>query len=335
MSTTMTMPEAAALIETQPEAERQPLAAGEATPPGEVRPREASQPSERDYDIYRASALELKSQSELAVEFGVSQQRISQIVRNVERWMAAHPDDEEAQRMRVRVSNRWEALFDAAMRSFQRSQNDHEVVKQRTSRRASDAAGENSVNTTTNETTVRRQNGDVRFLQAAIRITERQQKLWEQQWEAEQQNDPVHLEQPAVREPAATEVPVPSRVPVPSDRVEYPPALPAPWARASAETTARQTPTSPTPTNRAPEKQPTPQERRAQRAKRRYQDIRVTAPQPELEELLARRAKGMEERVDFSICGPSSSSGRPANGPIRIGAALVYNLSDVPTGQSG
>lgn len=152
--------------------------------PHDPRRRAASQPSERDYEIYQRSAFELKSQSELAREYGVSQQRVSQILRNAEQWMATHPDDDEAQRMRVRVHGRWEALFGVAMHSFERSQQDHETVKERTTRRTPDAAAEKAVTTTMNEKTVRQQNGDVRFLQAAMRVTERQQKLWEPQWEA-------------------------------------------------------------------------------------------------------------------------------------------------------
>jgi hypothetical protein len=223
MNASMTMAELAEELELD-QAKSHEISAkenqgSEEMPEAASRRRGASKPSERDYEIYQRSAFELKPQSELALEYGLSQQRVSQILRNAERWMATHSDDDEAQRMRVRVHSRWEVLFGTAMRMFDRSRQDQEIVKERTTRRAPDAAAEKAVTTTVNEKTVKQQNGDVRFLQAAMRVTERQQKLWEPQWEAATAN-------PRPAAPAAEHVEQSVPVPVPpSELVKQEPSV--------------------------------------------------------------------------------------------------------------
>lgn len=100
-----------------------------------------TRPTERDYDLYRRHSVEFVSQAELAKEHGISQQRVSQVLRNVERWVASHPEDEEAQQVRHSAGDRWEAVIALSMRAFRKSQHDQEVTKQRTLVRGGTAGG--------------------------------------------------------------------------------------------------------------------------------------------------------------------------------------------------
>ena len=140
--------------------------------------RGPTRPTERDYDLYRRHSVEFVSQSELAKEHGISQQRVSQVLRNVERWVASHPEDEEAQQVRHSAGDRWEAVIALSMRAFRKSQHDQEVTKQRTLVRGGTAEGTEPDVTSTIEKTVRPQCGDVRYLHAAMRAMEKQARLF-------------------------------------------------------------------------------------------------------------------------------------------------------------
>ena len=140
--------------------------------------RGPTRPTERDYDLYRRHSVEFVSQSELAKEHGISQQRVSQVLRNVERWVASHPEDEEAQQVRHSAGDRWEAVIALSMRAFRKSQHDQEVTKQRTLVRGGTAEGTEPDVTSTIEKTVRSQCGDVRYLHAAMRAMEKQARLF-------------------------------------------------------------------------------------------------------------------------------------------------------------
>jgi len=146
--------------------------------PPDPAPRRSTRPAERDYDIYRRHNFEFVSQSELAQEYGVTQQRVSQVLRNVERWVVNHPQDEEARCARRGAGDRWETVIGMAMRAFRQSQQEQEVVKERTTLRGHNTEEAEPLVTTTIEKTTRPQHGDVRYLHAAMRAMEKQARLY-------------------------------------------------------------------------------------------------------------------------------------------------------------
>ena len=135
-------------------------------------------PSERDCRIYERHVLQGETQEAVAADYHVTRQRVAQIAGNVEGWLAGHPEHPLAKSIRVRCTRRWEALWTETMAGFNRSRENREVVVERTSRgQPSDVARQPQV-TVVQERTVRQHPGDVRFLQVALRVVDRQQRLW-------------------------------------------------------------------------------------------------------------------------------------------------------------
>ena len=70
----------------------------------------------------------------VAASFGISHQRVGQILARVEGWLATHGDRPLAQRMRLRSNCRWDALWSRAIEGFDRSREDRALGKQRVAR---------------------------------------------------------------------------------------------------------------------------------------------------------------------------------------------------------
>ena len=136
------------------------------------RQRRPHPPSERDCRIYERHVIDGETQDAVAADYKLTRQRVAQIAGDVEGWIAAHPEHPLAKSMRVRCTRRWEAIWSETMAGFQRSRADRETTVERRSR---DASQHTSV---VEERTVRQHPGDVRFLQVAVRVADRQQKLW-------------------------------------------------------------------------------------------------------------------------------------------------------------
>ena len=134
-------------------------------------------PNARNCAIYERVRLESESREKVAAEHALSRQRIAQVVAQVEGWIASHPTHELAQKMRVRCGKRWETLWSRSIDSFDRSRQNREVKKERTARRAANGAAAEMLTTVT-EQTVREQNGDPRFLNIALRVADREDRLW-------------------------------------------------------------------------------------------------------------------------------------------------------------
>jgi hypothetical protein len=151
------------------------------TPSENARPKRcrrsrARPPKERNCKIYERHILEGETQERVAAAFGITQQRVGQIAARVEAWIAAHPEHPLAQRMRLRCSRRWEAIWSRAIESFDRSREDREIKKERAARTT--AGEEEPPVVTVSESTVREQNGDPRFLTIAVRVAEREDRMW-------------------------------------------------------------------------------------------------------------------------------------------------------------
>lgn len=140
-------------------------------------------PSLRNQTIFERRALAGESLAALALEYDVSHQRIGQIAARVEGWIAAHPEDRLAQRLRLRCRLRYEALYDAAMTSFAASRQKEVTVKHRQTSRPSpggetNEAGETKELVTTVEERVERQrHGDPRLLATALKAVEKLERL--------------------------------------------------------------------------------------------------------------------------------------------------------------
>lgn len=135
-------------------------------------------PSERDCRIYERHVLHGETQDAVAADYRISRQRVAQIAGNVEGWLAAHPEHPLAKSIRVRCTRRWEALWAETMAGFERSRENREVTVERTSRAQATSGLRQPQVTVVQERTVRQHPGDVRFLQVALRVADRQQRLW-------------------------------------------------------------------------------------------------------------------------------------------------------------
>jgi hypothetical protein len=139
-------------------------------------------PSSRNCAIYEQIRLEGQSHEQVAVEHGITRQRVGGIVARVESWIATHAKHPLAQKMRLRCGKRWDTLWARALEGFERSRQNREVKKQRTARRgaggAADGDSDSDAEIIITEKTVREQNGDPRFLIVAWRVAEREDKLW-------------------------------------------------------------------------------------------------------------------------------------------------------------
>jgi transcriptional regulator with XRE-family HTH domain len=133
------------------------------------RPRAKRQPSERDQAIYVARMTRGLSQAELAEQQGLSQSRISQILRRVEKWRgevwpAEAGELDHAQRQRVErwlEHQRQQAIYDRALAAFDRGP--RELVTRKSGER-----GETSFH----ETTTRELPANVQLLKVAQRSAE-------------------------------------------------------------------------------------------------------------------------------------------------------------------
>ena len=100
--------------------------------PAEARAAAAERPpKKRDCRIYERHILNRETQQAVAADYGMTQQRVSQIAARVEAWIARHPEHRLAQRMRLRCSRRWETIWSEAMASFARSREDRKTRKER------------------------------------------------------------------------------------------------------------------------------------------------------------------------------------------------------------
>ena len=140
------------------------------------RGRPARPPSQRNCAIYQRVRFDGQSYEKVGGEYALARQTVADIIAQVEGWIAAHPTHPLAQKMRVRCGQRWETLWAWAIEAFDRSRQDREINKQRTARRAASGAAE--AVTTITEQTVRKQNGDPRYLNIACRAAEREDQLW-------------------------------------------------------------------------------------------------------------------------------------------------------------
>jgi hypothetical protein len=142
------------------------------------RRRHSRPPSDRDCRIYERHVLNGETQEVVAADYKLTRQRVAQIAGNVEGWIAGHPDHALAKSMRVRCTRRWEALWTETMAGFDRSRENREVTVERTSQAHQDATGREPQVSIVRERTVKQHPGDVRFLQVAVRVADRQQRLW-------------------------------------------------------------------------------------------------------------------------------------------------------------
>ncbi|MGH7192115.1 MAG: hypothetical protein ACREJM_01120 [Candidatus Saccharimonadales bacterium] len=163
-------------MSTPPAAEREPNAARESGESGQQAVGETARdgrPSPRDRAIYERHVLRGETQDAVAADQKCSRQRVSQICRKVEHWLAANADDELAAALRVRCQRRLDVLYVDALRQFERSKQDLVTERERTSHRVPDGQPDKGVTTTVSERVRRQQNGDARFLNAALRAVER------------------------------------------------------------------------------------------------------------------------------------------------------------------
>ncbi len=84
-------------------------------------------PGERDLQIYAAVRVDARRQADVAAEFGITQGRISQIIRRVNRWRASRGSAGELERRDQQTVNRWlddqriEKLYEHTMEHYRRS----------------------------------------------------------------------------------------------------------------------------------------------------------------------------------------------------------------------
>jgi hypothetical protein len=159
-----------------------PERAGRPTPVAKRSGQALGRPSDRDQLIFERRALGGESLAVLALEHGVSHQRIAQIAQRVEGWIVAQPEDRLARRMRLRCRLRYEAVYDAAMTGFAASRKEEVTVKARkTSRPAAtetdDSGEKKELVTTVEERIVRQRHGDPRLLATALKAVEKLERL--------------------------------------------------------------------------------------------------------------------------------------------------------------
>lgn len=138
-------------------------------------------PSLRNRTIFERRVLGGEALAALAKEYKVSHQRIAQVAARVEGWIAEHPEDRLAERLRLRCRLRYEAVYDSAMTGFADSRKEEVTVKHRkTSRAANGGEGEAAkpeVVTNVEERIVRQRHGDPRLLATAMKAVEKLDRL--------------------------------------------------------------------------------------------------------------------------------------------------------------
>lgn len=159
---------------TAPAAEEQPAAEKISRPTRSRR----GKPKRREIWAYEQWISGFASQTGLAKRLNVSRPRLTQIIGKVERWLAAHPEDQMAARIRVRCTTRLELLYVKSMEGYAKSRKKVETFKNRTMSRM--RSGCQPVVTTVEERVKRDPTtGNVRFLNAAMRSVERMWRLYE------------------------------------------------------------------------------------------------------------------------------------------------------------
>ena len=84
-------------------------------------------PCERDLEIYAAVRVDGRRQVDVAAEFGISQGRVSQIVRSVNHWRVGMGVEAELERRDRKSVDRWleqlriEKLYEETMELYRRS----------------------------------------------------------------------------------------------------------------------------------------------------------------------------------------------------------------------
>jgi hypothetical protein len=168
-------------VETMPEPVATETQAPNA-PAAFERDRERRRPSLRNRTIYERRVLGGETLVALAKEYNVTHQCISQIATRVEGWIASHPEDHLANRLRLRCRLRYEALYESAVTGFADSRKQEVTVKQRKTSRARKAdEGEEGakpdVVTTVEERITRQRHGDPRLLATAMKAVEKLERF--------------------------------------------------------------------------------------------------------------------------------------------------------------
>jgi hypothetical protein len=96
-------------------------------------------PSERNFIIHRVYRSGLRSQTDLARELGLSQRRVSSIVRQVDRWLAAEAESQSDAGSQARLlwrleQERLKAIIDSAMRCHDQMPQVVNTIRTRSSR---------------------------------------------------------------------------------------------------------------------------------------------------------------------------------------------------------
>lgn len=162
------------LPEAAPAAEEQAAVEPTVSKPAKNR---RGRPRRREIWAYEQWVSGCASHSALARKLNLSRPRVTQIIGKVERWLAAHPEDRMAARIRVRCTTRLELLYVKSMEGFAKSRKKVETFKNRTMSRM--RSGCQPVVTTVEERVKRDPlTGNVRFLNAAMRSVERMWRLY-------------------------------------------------------------------------------------------------------------------------------------------------------------
>gem|GEM_PF-5974315 len=137
-----------------------------------VRPNVPLPPSERDFDVYRRTAVEGRTTREAAAEFNISQTRVMQVREKVFEWIGNHLPPlarlEPAERLRVAQTLACEQLqhqYDEAMHAWRTSATAVHVTRY-VGRSIEDGV-----------TMVKESQGDPRYLRLATQITKAISKL--------------------------------------------------------------------------------------------------------------------------------------------------------------
>ena len=129
-------------------------------------------PCERDWQIYAAVRVDGRRQVDVAAEFGITQGRVSQIVRSVNDWRVGMDVEAELERRDRKSVDRWleqlriEKLYEETMELYRRS-----CQPRRKERRGKDHRGEWSAET------LDHQPGNLQCLKFAGRLLELRSQL--------------------------------------------------------------------------------------------------------------------------------------------------------------
>jgi len=129
-------------------------------------------PGERDLQIYAAVRVDGRRQVEVAAEFGISQGRVSQIVRRVNRWRVGMGIEADLEHRDRRSVDRWleqlriEKLYEETMELYRRSQE-----PRRRERTVTGKSGQ------TRTETIDHQPGNLQCLKLAGRLIELRRQL--------------------------------------------------------------------------------------------------------------------------------------------------------------